>query len=257
MTAIRVQSTHPLAAFVPWAGGTGRRWSGWMRLPAMIPFVIVYIVVAWIVFIPAAERRGRHYWIDDDAVGHLLFQIPNLTEDPLRAMLSIVSGPWINHDSLQLVYVTALLLIFGTQFELREGTLRMTIVFFGTSFVAALFSGFMLHLVYPQIWDTRFFEIAWNRNWTGGSAGCFGLLGAIAARARRPGPLLAVFVAWECFIWWVNLRNYTSVFHLSAMTAGYLITRFLLPPVATAYPAATQGVPAVRGAGREPPRREQ
>ncbi|MBA2468816.1 MAG: rhomboid family intramembrane serine protease [Chloroflexia bacterium] len=231
MTGTHTPSSHPLARFSPWTDGTGCPWRGWKRLPAMIPFVIGYILVAWIVFIPAAERRGRHYWIDDDAVGHLLFQVPDLTGDPPRAILSIVTGPWINHDSLQLMYVTALLLIFGAQFELREGTLRIVIVFFGTSFVAALFSGFLLHLIYPHVWDTRFFEIAWNRNWTGGSAGCFGLLGAFAARARKPGLLLALFVAWECFIWWVNLRNYTSVFHFSAMATGFLATRLFLPPL--------------------------
>ncbi len=231
MTAIHVPPTHPLAAFLPWADGTGRAWRGWTRLPAKIPFVIGYICVAWITFIPAAERRGRHYWIDDDAVGHLLFQTLDLTSDPFGAVVSVVTGPWIHHDSLQLMYVTALLLNFGAPFELREGTFRIAIVFFGTSFVAARFSGFLLHLIYPHIWDMRYFEIVWNRHWTGGGAGCFGLLGAFAARARRPALLLAVFVAWECFIWWVNLRNYTSTFHLSALAAGFVATRHLLPPV--------------------------
>lgn len=231
MTATPVPRAHRLAAFLPWTDGAGRRQRSWKRLPLSIPFVIGYIVIAWALFIPAAERRGGHYWIDEDAVGHLLFLIPDLTDNPLRAIRSLIIGPWINHDSLQLIYVTALLLIFGAIFELREGTLRMVVLFFGTSLVAALFSGFLLHLIYPHIWDTRFLEIAWNRYWTGGSAGCFGLLGAFAARARRPALLLAFFVAWECFIWWVNLKNYTSVFHLSAMTAGFLATRLFLPPI--------------------------
>ncbi len=87
MTGTHTPSSHPLARFSPWTDGTGCPWRGWKRLPAMIPFVIGYILVAWIVFIPAAERRGRHYWIDDDAVGHLLFQIPDLTGDPPRAIL--------------------------------------------------------------------------------------------------------------------------------------------------------------------------
>lgn len=223
--------TRRFADFVPWADGTGRPWRGWARVPAMVPFSVVYLVLAWVLFIPNAERRGRHYWIDDDAIGHMLFQVPDLTRDPPGAVLSIVTAPWINHDSLQLVYVTALFLLFGMLFEIREGTRRMAIVFFGTSFFAALAGGFLLHLIYPELSDARFFEIAWNRNWTGGSAGCFGLLGAVAARARRPWPLLALFVAWECFIWWVNLRNYTSMFHLSALTAGFLITRCLLQPI--------------------------
>lgn len=231
MTSIHASRANRLAPHFPWTDGTGRRWRGWKRLPTMSPFVITYIVIAWVVFVPFAERRGRHYWIDDDAVGHLLFQVPDLTDDPVQAILSIVTGPWINHDSLQLIYVTALLLIFGIMFELREGTHRMVILFFGTSFIAALFSGFLLHLIYPHVWDTRFLEIAWNRNWTGGSAGCFGLLGAFAARARRPGLLLAAFVTWEIFIWWVNLRNYTSVFHLSALASGFIATRYLLTPI--------------------------
>jgi len=237
MTATHDLHSHSFKSFLPWTDGAGRRWRGWKQAPLTIPFVIVYIVLAWILFIPAAERRGRHYWIDDDAVGHLLFSVPDLTGDPLRAIRSIVTGPWINHDSLQLMYVTALLLMFGAVFEVREGTLRMMLIFFGTSFFAALFGGFLLHAIYPHMWDTRFFEIAWNRYWTGGSAGCFGLLGALAARARRPVLLLALFISWECFIWWVNLRNYTSAFHFSAMTAGFLATRLWLPPIrrATGY----------------------
>jgi len=231
MTANHDPRSYTVKTFLPWTDGTGKRWRGWKLLPLTIPFVIIYNIVAWVVFVPAADKRGRHYWIDDDTVGHLLFQIPNLTADPRQAVLSIVTGPWINHDSLQLIYVTALLLLFGAVFEVREGTIRLMLIFFSTSFVAALFSGFLLHLIYPHIWDIRFFEIAWNRNWTGGSAGCFGLLGALAARARRPWMLVSLFVAWECFIWWVNLRNYTSVFHFSAMATGFAITCWWLPPI--------------------------
>jgi hypothetical protein len=192
MTANHDPRSYTVKTFLPWTDGTGKRWRGWKLLPLTIPFVIIYNIVAWVVFVPAAEKRGRHYWIDDDAVGHLLFQIPSLTADPRQAVLSIVTGPWINHDSLQLIYVTALLLLFGAVFEVREGTIRLMLIFFSTSFVAALFSGFLLHLIYPHI---------------------------------------SLFVAWECFIWWVNLRNYTSVFHFSAMATGFAITCWWLPPI--------------------------
>jgi hypothetical protein len=231
MTAIGSPRLQPFARFTPWTDGTGRPWCGWKRLPVTIPFVITYLMVAWVLFIPAAERRGGLYWIDEEAVGHLLFRIPDLTGDPPRALRSIVTGPWINHDSLQLIYVTALLLLFGIVFEVREGTFRLMLIFFGTSCVGALVAGALLHLVYPHPWDIRLFEVAWNRYWTGGSAGCFGVLGAFAARARRPGLLLAVFVVWECAVWWIVLRNYASAFHFWALAAGFLATRWLLPPI--------------------------
>lgn len=218
-----------LAPWLPWTDGTGRRLRGWPQVPRMAPFALFYLVVSWMLFIPAAELRNGKYWIDEEAVDHLLYHIPDLSQDFPRAMRSLVTAPWLNHDSLQLVYVTALLLLFGMIFELREGTVRTILVFFGTTFVSAVAGGLILRVIYPALWNIWVLENAWNRSWSGGSVGCFGLMGAIAGRARRPALLLAVFVLWEAFIWWVNLRNYTSVFHMTALTAGFFTSRYVLP----------------------------
>ncbi|MBA2276723.1 MAG: rhomboid family intramembrane serine protease [Chloroflexia bacterium] len=226
-----IHRTRRIASSLPWTDGSGRPWCGWARVPRMVPFVPSYLLVSWILFVPAAERRNGKYWIDEAAVDHLLFHVPDLSEDFPLALRSLATAPWLNHDSLQLIYVTALLLLFGVVFELREGTGRTVLLFFGTTFAAAVIAGFALHLVYPTLFDHRILENAWGRTWSGGSAGCFGLMGALAARARRPAPLLAFFVLWEMFIWWVNLRNYTSAFHLTALTVGFIAARFVLPPI--------------------------
>jgi len=220
-----------IAPFLPWSDGTGRRWVGWKGLPRRVPFVPVYLVVSWGLFIPAAERRGNKYWIDEEAVEQFLFAVPDLSRNFPAALFTLVTAPWLNHDSLQLIYVTALLLMFGLVFEFREGTWRTAALFFGTTFAAAVIAGFALHLIYPELLDRPFLEKAWQRTWSGGSAGCFGLMGALAARARRPGPLLVLFVGWELFILWANLRSYTTAFHLTALTTGFVVTRYLLPPV--------------------------
>ncbi len=224
-------SRHRFAPALPWTDGTGRPWQGWRRLPLMVPFVLLYLLLSWSVFIPAAERDGNKYEIDEEAVDRLLFHVPDLRADFPAALLSLITAPWLNHDSVQLIYVTILLLLFGFVFELREGTLRTVLIFFGTTFVAAVIGGFALDLIYPELLDRPFLEKAWERTWSGGSASAFGLMGALAARARRPWPLLTFFVAWELFILWVNLRSYTTVFHLTALATGFFATRYLLPPV--------------------------
>lgn len=234
MTSARGSSRYPvrhrLAPYLPWTDATGRRWRGWSRMPLMAPFAFIYMAVSWVLFVPAAEQRNGKYWIDEEAVGHLLYHVPDLSQDFPKAMRSLLTAPWLNHDSLQLVYVTALLLMFGVVFEIREGTLRTVMVFFGTTFFSAVAGGAILHGIYPELWDTLALENAWQRSWSGGSVGCFGLMGALAGHARRPILLLSIFVLWEAFLWWVNLRNYTSVFHLSALAAGFVTSRYLLPP---------------------------
>ena len=90
--------------------------------------------------------------------------------------------------------------------------------------------GILLHLIYPELWDTSVLETAWRRKWSGASPGCFGLMGGLAARSRNPWPLLGLFGLWEAFILIVNLRDYTSVFHFTALLTGYVAVRYLISP---------------------------
>jgi hypothetical protein len=55
-------------------------------------------------------------------------------------------------------------------------------------------------------------------------------MGALAARARRPWPLLGVFVLWEANVVGWYLREYTPAFHLSALLAGFAVARYVVPP---------------------------
>lgn len=219
-----------LAACWPWTDGTGRRPVGVWRTLLAGRFVLLYLVVSWALFVPLAEPEGGKYWIDEERVGAFVYRIPDLTADFPRALRSLVTAPFLNHDSVQLVYVTVLALLFGLLFEVREETRTTALLFFGTSFVGAVVAGVLLHLIYPEVVETSFVERAWTRTWSGGSAGCFGLMGAFAARARRPGPLLSFFLVWELNVAWWNLRSYTPAFHLTALVVGFLLTRYVIVP---------------------------
>jgi hypothetical protein len=203
-----------------------------------MPFVVacsaVYLVVSWFLFVPNSYDDGDKYEIEGDRFDPYVFRVPDLSENLPRALRSLVTAPYINHDSLQLIYVTVLVLLFGVIFEVREGPLTTVLVFFGTTFVAAVIGGVLLHLIYPELWEASFLETAWRRKWSGGSPGCFGLMGGLAARARSPWLPLGLFALWEIFILTVNLRDYTSVFHFVALFTGYLVVRHLISPPARA-----------------------
>jgi hypothetical protein len=196
------------------------------------PFVTVYLVVSWLLFLPAAHPVRGNFVIDNERVRPFLFHIPDLGDAPATVLVALPTAPWINHNAVQLAYVTALLLLIGLVVEAHEGTARTAAFFFGTTCFGAIVAGSLLHLLYPEIWRGAFIEREWNQVWSGGSVGGYGLMGLLAARARRPELLLVLVVLWETNLFYWYLREYTPVFHLAALLGGFVAARFLVAPVA-------------------------
>jgi hypothetical protein len=195
--------------------------------PAETPFVALYLLVSWAIYLPLVRPRGGRFSADKGPFEDLLYSIPDLSEDRLAVLRSLAASPFLNHNLLQLLYVSALLLLFGAAVERGLGGRRTALFFFGTTLVAAIGAGLLLHLIYPDLSDRPIFVRAWEKTWSGGSAGCFGLMGVLAARSPRPGRLLALFVAWELVVLVAYLRNYTSIFHLIALATGFLVASYL------------------------------
>jgi hypothetical protein len=235
----------PLAPYLPWVDGMTRHWPSWRRLPRSALFTLLYLAASWALFLPMARPVPGNVVIDTDRLRPFLYEIPDLSGDRGGFLVSMLTATWLNHNLVQLAYVTLLLLLVGVPFEAHEGTTRTAIVFFGTTLAGALAAGLLLHLVYPGVLDTPFLAAAWTRTWSGGSAGAFGLMGATAARARRPLPILAVVVLWEASLVSVYLREYTPAFHLSALAVGFVLGRWVLraSPPASATISVAPGKP--------------
>jgi membrane associated rhomboid family serine protease len=195
--------------------------------PAETPFVALYLVVSWAIYLPLVRPRGGRFSVDKGPFEDLLYAIPDLSEDRLGVLRSLAASPFLNHNLLQLLYVTSLLFLFGAAVERDLGARRTALFFFGTTLAGAIVAGLLLHLIYPDLSARPIFVRAWEKTWSGGSAGCFGLMGVLAARSPRPGRLLVLFVAWELVVLLAYLRNYTSAFHLIALATGFLVTRYL------------------------------
>lgn len=219
-----------IARYLPWTDGTGRPWPGVRRLPMAAPFTLLYLIASWLLFIRFARRRGGDYAIDQEALRPFLYAIPDLTERPARVLRAFATAPFLNHNDVQLVYVTVLLLLFGVVFEAKEGTRRTVLIFLGTTWLGALVAGALVHLLYPELLDNAVLQKAWGRTWSGGSAGCYGIMGALAGRARRPWALLFLMVLWEVNVVLWYLKHLTPAFHMTALAAGFAVTRYLLVP---------------------------
>jgi hypothetical protein len=226
--------------------------SGWWRFclakVAAVPMSVLYVIVTWALFLPLAKRVDGTYAIDLDRVSPFVYRIPDLSADFPRAVRALATAPFLNHDSVQLVYITILVLVHGMRFERREGA-RRTALFFVIGLISGAFgAGLLLHVIYPEITSASMYAYAWDRSWSGGSAGCFAVMGALAARSRRPWLFLGLVVLWDLYwpylrvlvsgsggpqfdlVWWHVPHSFTSVFHLIALTVGYVVARYWLRP---------------------------
>ncbi len=249
MTSALQHGAARIAPFLPWTDGTGHPWQGWRKLPAAAPFVVLYLTASWVLFVRFAARDGGHYAIDQEALRPFLYGIPDLIDEPLRVVSALLTAPFLNHNDVQIVYVTLLLLLFGVIFEIKEGTVRTALIFFGTTWLGALVAGALVHLLYPDLLDHGVVEKAWNRTWSGGSVGAFGVMGAFAARAGRPWLLLCLMAIWEVNVGFWYLKHLTPAFHLTALVAGFAVTRYMLRPI---HPAGRDDLRGLRLGAQRP-----
>ncbi len=197
--------------------------------PLAAPFITFYLLASWVIFLLHAEPGAWVYETPADELSAWLYNIPDLVDDTGAAVAAIVTAPWVHRTAVQLVFVTIGLLVFGTRLEYREGPIRTAGIFFATTAAAAITAGVVLHIIYPGMLDFGFLETAWNRTWGGGSAGLFGVIGALIGRARRPLPLLGLVLLWEAAFTVFVYQDYVPAFHLPALLAGFVATRYVLP----------------------------
>lgn len=227
-----------LAPYWPWHGLAAARGSAPV---ATFPATLVYALGTSGLFLLFVLLYGRSKEaVPRSVYAFFVFEIPQLTEDPLRALVNVITSVWPSYHWIQLVYVLGLLAIFGVAFERREGSRRAILIFYASSVGGALLAALLLHLLRSTV-DAAWIERAWNDAWTGGSSGAFGLMGAVAARAARPWPLLAAYLLWEINVEWFHLRNYTPVFHLFALAIGFLLARYVLRPESVATTESPRG----------------
>jgi hypothetical protein len=225
-----------------------RWWKGCLTKVAAVPVSVLYVIVTWALFLPLAHRANGTYAIDLDRFSPFVYRIPDLSADFPQAIRALATAPFLNHDSIQLVYITVLVLVHVMRFERREGARRTALLFVIGLISGAFGAGLFLHLLYPEITSAPMYAYAWERSWSGGSAGCFAVIGALATRSRRPWLFLGIVVLWDLYwpylrvwaagsggpqfdlVWWHVPHSFTSVFHLIALAVGYVAARYWLRP---------------------------
>ncbi len=229
--------THPGGRFLPWRrqDGSRRPWPSdwWRRFPGVLAYssfaVLLFVVQAWMAGRSQVPLRDvvLSFGPWEVPLSFFAFEIPHLFTNVPKTLLNFGTAIWINGHPVQLVYVLVLLALFAVAFEIREGTKRTALVFWGTSVAGSIVAGVILHVLVGLGLEAAWIDTAWGRLWAGGSAGAFGIMGAFAARARKPWLLMLIFIVWELNVEYWFLKSYTVAFHLSALAIGFAWVRWV------------------------------
>jgi hypothetical protein len=203
--------------------GLGRTPPMLRRRVSAVPVVARwYLAIAWALFlvIAAIDFGNRRELADPFG-----YSIGDLGENLPRAVAVLPVATFVNVGVLQILYVTVIFGAVGPQLAAcRERVVAA--VFLGTSVFAGIVAGITLHAIDGQV-SHRILDEAWERHWNGGSAGCYGLVGFVAAGTRRPWLMLGLAGTWEVALTGIHLRSYTPAFHISALLAGFVVGRWL------------------------------
>ena len=194
-----------------------------MKLLLSRKFSIFYLVVIWAIWL---GYEGELECID---VGGTLGCVgalwpEEIITNPLKFLVSLVLAPWFHHGGGEhIFFVTLGFMLFMQSFEVREGSIKATLMFFGSVAAAGILVALTMnfgHMLWP---NSEVINQGMWRNWKGGSVGFFGIIGASAHQSNTTWLVIVIAIIFE--IWnYVShgISTFTSVAHMTSMAFGFI-----------------------------------
>ncbi|MDG1541826.1 MAG: hypothetical protein P8Q39_03180 [Candidatus Thalassarchaeaceae archaeon] len=208
----------------PWCSSTGVPLRP-LKLFLSRKFTFSYIILIWVFWLSDITGPANDCYITGGGFSCINGIWPSdLVDSPIRFFASLLIIPFFHNDPTHIVFVTLGFLVFVQSFEVREGTIRTYILFMICLSATAVVVSAGMHigeLIYP---DSDFLRSGFARNWNGGSAGFFGIIGASSHQTRKVWMVPAIAIIFETWNHFINgISALTSTAHMVSMTVGFLL----------------------------------
>ncbi len=208
----------------PWCGSTGVPLRP-LELFLSRKFTFSYLIIIWILWLLDLTGPANDCYITGGGYSCISgLWAGDLVDSPVRFFTSLFVIPFFHHDTTHIVFVSMSFLVFVQSFEVREGAIRTYFLFMICLSAAAVLVSIGMHIGELIYTDSEFLRSGFARNWNGGSAGFFGIIGASSHQSRKVWmvPLIAIiFETWNHFF--NGIGALTSSAHMISMAAGFLL----------------------------------
>lgn len=147
-----------------------------------------------------------------------------LIDAPLHFFTSLLIAPIYHNSNEHIIFVSVGFMLFVQSFELRQGSVQTYFLFMLFTSITALAMAVAMNsaeLFWPE---SELLATGFSRNWMGGSAGFYGIIGASAHQTKKMWviPTIAIaFEYWNHFLHGISI--FTSSAHMISLISGFII----------------------------------
>lgn len=219
------KSGFPLFAWAwPWCDSNGKILNP-LDLLKSRTFSYTYLVIIWVIWLIPTLGPAHDCYSTNSAFdcAHGLWP-SDLIDAPLQYFMALIPMVLFHNTLIHILFVSTGVMIFVQSFESRESAKETFGLFMACTAIAGVTVSIGM-LLSQLIWpDSETLAIGFSRNWIGGSAGFYGVIGASAHHSRIVWfvPLLIfMFELWNHF--YNDISIFTASAHMVAMAAGFFL----------------------------------
>ena len=208
----------------PWCDINGKRLRPYQIFLSR-KFSFNYLIIIWIIWIFVGNGPEKTCDYTNDMISCIGGLWPTgLFDAPLHFFTSLVIAPIFHNSNEHIIFVSVGLMIFVQSFELRQGLLQTYFLFMLFTSITAITMAVIMNTLEIFLPGSQLLASGLSRNWMGGSAGFYGIIGASAHQTKNKWvvPSIAIgFESWNHFLHGISI--FTSSAHMISLISGFII----------------------------------
>lgn len=186
-------------------------------------YLLIIWILVWLLDFGSTRNCGPTWqlqFICDQSVW-----MNKIYSEPFNYFLSFFTATFFHNGLDHILFVTVVgFLIIVQAFEVRNGTLPAIIIFFTSMVFICTLMGFLINWGFTHWPEISFFDLGMKRSWMGGSAGAFGVFGALSHNSRQRWItfiIIGIFETINLTFYGINLQ--ISVIHTLCAIYGFTV----------------------------------
>ena len=208
----------------PWRDSTGEVLKPYQAFLSR-KFTYTYLIIIWLIWLTKGQGPEYDCYINSGGLYCIGGIWPaDIVNAPLNFFASLLIAPIFHNSNEHIIFVTFGFLLFVQSFEIRQGALRTYFLFMLFTCIAALIIATVMNIS-DFIWpESKLLAEGFSRNWMGGSAGFYGIIGASSHQSKNVWVIPAIAITFESWNYFIHgISFFTSSAHMVSLVCGFII----------------------------------